>query len=380
MESIHKKVDFPCRYNKEGCSYVSTNIEQHEDECRYNSTRCCPSIMSQCTWRGSFNAMPAHVERAHSDFFDKHVQQDTLTIPFHLLSDINEWFFKNGTGDLFQVILMDDDNFANLRVKYIGCEGFDDRHPYYYKLKIVDHDKMNIWTIEEKCDSIREVTVPLDSNKGFSIPYKHLHQISDSCQIVIITIIFKPRLKSCTIPIIGFCKYDTEGCKVVSAHIEEHEQQCKYNTTRCCPLATEPCDWKGNFFQMPAHIIKQHNLFITISPNQDITEYFNSFLQHGLFTKEWFLKIDSHLIQVVLKSEIDVAKFIVQFIGWHEDSRAYNYKLDINNYRTIWTVTGRCQAVENVTTAFNANKGFSISYISLMKFSHSNTKASITIN
>lgn len=372
MESIYAKLKFPCRYKTEGCSDSSTNIEQHENQCKYNPTRCCPVATKTCDWQGQYAQIPDHIFRMHRRLLVTNIQEDTLTIPVDALLNkqppaTNEWFFNNCNNDMFQVVLKKENDFVNFTVQYVGCEL--EAVQYKYKLVIKKYDTEDTCTIIKRCNAAERKST-LFHTKGSSMPYKYLNPLLNSFSKVTITIIGKQI----------FCEYKTEGCLFRSSSTEQHEKQCIYNPMRRCPLALSPCNWNGSFLAMPAHIETMHNHLLKELIYNNFTIPFELLLHNEpSLTKEWFYKKDNHIFQIVFKKETDVAQIIVQLISCHEDAALYHYILKIAKQNlNVWTIIHKCQPIEGLTAAFG-DKGFSIPYKELQKFSSLDSTITIKI-
>lgn len=189
-----------------------------------------------------------------------------------------------------------------------------------------------------------------------------------------------PPMESIHAKILFPCRYSKEGCLVETTNIEKHEDRCKYNTTRCCPLAVNPCDWKGNFADMPKHLDEKHTDLII--KNNKNTFYFNLKPPSSTIkVKERFVEKYNYIFHVVFVQNSDYVGIIVQCVGCDEDAAKFAYKIEIRNddKTKVLAITEGCEEFENLTVAFNKEKGFSISHRKLQHFYNPFPKAALQI-
>lgn len=182
MESVHKKINFPCKYSNESCSVSGNNIEEHEQQCKYNTARPCPLEFKTCDWKGSFAEMQAHIEKVHDTLFHKSFNNNILLFKLEgikFYKNVYYFNFKDGT-DLFKIILNYENGLLYIIVQFVGhC---DEAKKYNYTLKIAETDNTKLLTINEKCDTIEYISTAHET-KGFSISGKQLDRFSQSAKV-----------------------------------------------------------------------------------------------------------------------------------------------------------------------------------------------------
>lgn len=184
MESICRKVPFPCKYRYGGCTVKKVNIEVHENQCKHNSARRCPLAQYPCSWRGNFADMQNHIEYNHNHLFMRNfrdpftISSDLLLHP--MLPNVNEWFFKK-YGKLFQIIVKNEGNktpMARIMVNFIGSE--ENAIKYGYEIEIANANKSKLMTITDNCEPMESEIKVSDNSKGFTISYPKLMQYAPS--------------------------------------------------------------------------------------------------------------------------------------------------------------------------------------------------------
>lgn len=174
------------------------------------------------------------------------------------------------------------------------------------------------------------------------------------------------------------CKYEKEGCSVTTvdyANIEEHETVCKHNTTRCCPLAHNPCNWNGKYEDMFAHIHAKHSRLIL--PEDKFVTTLDS---AATKTEVAFIKKYNNIFQVIFSRNAEFFKIVVQFVGFPDEFEAFIYKTEIvKDKKKSWVITESCERLEDLNTAFENYKGVSIPEGKMQQFYDSNAKVTINI-
>lgn len=182
MEKVYSNVQFPCRYQKEGCSITTTNIEVHENKCKYNSTRPCPLEFNSCDWRGSYAGMGAHIVEKHNDLILRNVK-DLLTASLEslLLCKNNEQYFKFRGMGMLRILTTNEKATLKIVVQYVGYYK-DAMH--YCKFKIFGPGTKKM-LLAAKCQPLAGAANAF--SKGFVIPHTHLRQFSklSACRMYI---------------------------------------------------------------------------------------------------------------------------------------------------------------------------------------------------
>lgn len=173
MESIHAKIQFPCRYIKEGCSVETTNIEKHEDHCKYNTTRCCPLAVEPCDWKGKFADMPTHLEEKHTNLI---IKDNKNTFYFNLKAPsstikIKERFIEK-YNNIFHVVFIQNTDYVGIIVQFVGC--VEDAFRFAYKIEIANRDKTKVLAVTEACEEFESLTGAFNKEKGFSVSHRKL--------------------------------------------------------------------------------------------------------------------------------------------------------------------------------------------------------------
>ncbi|KAG5875003.1 hypothetical protein JTB14_003998 [Gonioctena quinquepunctata] len=81
LERVHALVNFPCRFEDNGCDFVGkgTELITHHSICKYSTTPC-PLRFENCSWRGMMSKMLDHCREEHpQNIFFKNKQKLTLS-------------------------------------------------------------------------------------------------------------------------------------------------------------------------------------------------------------------------------------------------------------------------------------------------------------
>lgn len=174
------------------------------------------------------------------------------------------------------------------------------------------------------------------------------------------------------------CKYDKEGCQITTfdfADIEEHETLCLYNTTRNCPLAQNPCNWKGKYSEMLNHIQDKHSRLI-VGEDTFVAPLVSSATKIEIA----FIKKYDNIFQVILNRNLNFSKVVVQFVGSPEETEKYTYTTEFfKDKNKSWIITEGCEKLGSFEKAFVDDKGVSISEGKLKQFYDPNSKITISI-
>lgn len=185
MEKIHSKLRFPCRYQKDGCSVRSKDIQEHEYKCKYNSTRPCPLEFDPCDWTGSYAAMCNHVLEKHKHLFIWNAREALRNNDIKSLLSYKNYqcFFESRSPGMLRLVTTNENGFLNIIVQYVG---YYEEANEYYRFQIAEKGDRKMLTCCEKCYPIESVTTTF-ATKGFLISHKQLQQFSQAskCSIYI---------------------------------------------------------------------------------------------------------------------------------------------------------------------------------------------------
>jgi E3 ubiquitin-protein ligase SIAH1 len=138
LESMCRRVKFPCKYTETGCSEIlpMDSITTHQSECPYGNY-VCPFVIAslECPWTGFITDMKQHIKSVHNEASDSRdvlgihnarlPKFETSSAWCQALFTMNEVFFR-----LSKVV----DGFLYCCVFYVGPK--DKASMYSYRLTV----------------------------------------------------------------------------------------------------------------------------------------------------------------------------------------------------------------------------------------------------
>ncbi|KAI4459005.1 e3 ubiquitin-protein ligase siah2 [Holotrichia oblita] len=235
LEQITNIIEYPCKYNKHGCSYSSNakQIRDHENSCVCGPYKC---IVDSCDWVRKFADLRDHLLDEHKDNI---IELNCITY----IMDEEE------LEESESYIFITEDNIFKLSFT-------KDNDKFFWVLQIVGIDLLR----KLECPVCLEYMIPpiMQCNGGHSFCQTCRNQIT-TCPICKGTISDTRNflLEDITSMIVYPCKYKKYGCKFSTKadQIQQHQNTCINGPYRCI---MDDCGWLDRHAKFLDHLSDTH--------------------------------------------------------------------------------------------------------------------------
>lgn len=143
LEKITNRIKYYCKYRDYECPFISasTDIKQHEAECKFGPYKCPLHDYTSCNWKGKLTDIMQHVRHSHDDNV---LEMDTVTIPYENadLEDSDEdCFVIQAAGELFKLIYKYEERCFCWSMQLVGPVA--EAKNYMFIVDVIDNSNKN---------------------------------------------------------------------------------------------------------------------------------------------------------------------------------------------------------------------------------------------